>query len=366
MKVLYITPFYSSNLEGKYARFHDIVEEIKSKDDIEYDVLYFYTRDESNQKVVKVNSKNSFFKKVYKRSPNYDIVHIVTTGSVSGCLIPSFLIRNKNLVIGPTILGYEPIRYGSRWDLKKMSNLERMKAISDFSIRRFLLSSKSPFSKRLRVVLSLGKYHNRLLEHMGVPREKIVELPPGVNKNVFKPQSSNKRVDPKLKLLYIGEYSQYKGYDLFLKALSKIKDKIDFKAVIIGKGRVDMNKIESYGLANKIVHKNYVPRKDLANYYRECDLYVHPSYDEANPTTMIESLACGTPVLATDGEGFIENKIGENCLFFRRGDPENLDEKIQEFYENRRFYDNQALENHGEYDIKKTSETLISSYEEIL
>ena len=68
----------------------------------------------------------------------------------------------------------------------------------------------------------------------------------------------------------------------------------------------------------------------LPDYYNAADVCVFPSYYESFGLVPLESLACGTPVVATD-VGDLRNIIrqGETGFVVKDADPQNLAEKIE-------------------------------------
>ena len=77
---------------------------------------------------------------------------------------------------------------------------------------------------------------------------------------------------------------------------------------------------------------------NVEEYLKASDLSVLMSTNaEGFPNVVLESLACGTPVLANDGGGIRELLInGENGYFISQGDNENLVEKIGYLYNNKK------------------------------
>jgi glycosyltransferase involved in cell wall biosynthesis len=76
-------------------------------------------------------------------------------------------------------------------------------------------------------------------------------------------------------------------------------------------------------------HVTYVPyqsdQRALARYYRSADVYLHAAHADTFPTSVLEALACGTPVVATAVGGIPEQvRDGETGLLTPRGSPDAM------------------------------------------
>ena len=365
LRVLYITPLYSEGDEGRLARFHDLLTAVDERGEIDYDILNLTTRNSNDEEdnIQRTQSYRSFLRDVYTKSPEYDIVQIVSSGSVVAGWLPTAIVRNSNVAIGPTILGYESVRPGPRYDLREIPWQQRIKYTVDNTMRRVLLSGASPVSRRFEAVYALGEYHKELLENMGVPTRKITIIPPGVNTRVFSPEGDRYETGTDLTLLYVGPYSRHKGYDVFIEALERLPEGLDVHAVVAGD---DSPRDVPASLRDDVTFLRYRPRSSLAKLYRGCDLYVQPSHDEVVPTTMVEALACGTPVVATDRLGFSECKRGDNCLLFQRSDPTALADTIEQYAADRARYDESAMAHATAYDIGHAYNSVRESYADMI
>lgn len=97
---------------------------------------------------------------------------------------------------------------------------------------------------------------------------------------------------------YIGRLSEEKGINNFLKAVEKLQ--VNYKIIIIGKGPCQKD-IEKYIYDNKLINielLEWISYEELPDYINKLKLIVIPSYTEGLPNILIESMACGTPVLA--------------------------------------------------------------------
>jgi glycosyltransferase involved in cell wall biosynthesis len=119
-------------------------------------------------------------------------------------------------------------------------------------------------------------------------------------------------------LLYVGDISEHKGFPEFITAVQQLDREVT--VTVIGAGSADGTAAERLPY---VTVEGFVDRANLPEYYRRADLYVMPSIDEAGPNTIIEALACGTPVVATDKIGVNEFPPADASVLFwpREADP---------------------------------------------
>ena len=100
----------------------------------------------------------------------------------------------------------------------------------------------------------------------------------------------------------------YKGFDLLLEALQHLRDK---EILICLFGKINQDARSAIKLPN--VSFGYVSdEKYLSAIYSAADVFVAPSRQEAFGKTLVESLACGTPVVCFDATGpkdIIDHKL---------------------------------------------------------
>lgn len=135
-------------------------------------------------------------------------------------------------------------------------------------------------------------------------RFRQVHIPNGINLDIFKKINQTAArtlldipLDKKV-LLFIADsvHNKRKGFQLLLETLGLIHDK-DLLLVIVGKGEVGNTSIP----VKKI---NFIlDDRLLAAIYSAADLCVVPSLEDNLPNTILESMACETPVLGFDTGG---------------------------------------------------------------
>jgi glycosyltransferase involved in cell wall biosynthesis len=153
------------------------------------------------------------------------------------------------------------------------------------------------------------------LDDLGVPREP--------------------RRDPPWRLLFVGRVQREKGIDDLIDAAKLLVErgcKLSV-SVVGGPGGVGdeperlRRKIRDLGLEGVVVlHGMVSQRTRLAEFYREADLFVLPTfYPEGFPRVLYEAMSYGVPALTTFVGGIPSLMVdGENCLRIEVEDPEQL------------------------------------------
>ena len=146
-------------------------------------------------------------------------------------------------------------------------------------------------------------------------------IPNPIDLSVFKynkKQSKNIRSKlglPRNKKIFLfvahgGVENEYKGFNILKDVFSKMKgtENTPYLLVIGGREKHDLDSIGLSGESLGVV----VDEALLAEYYAASDFYIIPSVQENLPLTIIESLGCGTPVIAFNVGGIpemLEHKI---------------------------------------------------------
>jgi glycosyltransferase involved in cell wall biosynthesis len=111
------------------------------------------------------------------------------------------------------------------------------------------------------------------------------------------------------RLLAAGRMTAQKGFDLLIKAMKLIVAEVaDAHLIILGDGpqRDDLLRlVETTGLSNNVTLGGY--QKNAYPYYHQADLFILSSRYEGLPNVVLESLACGTPVVAFDCPGSLKD-----------------------------------------------------------
>jgi glycosyltransferase involved in cell wall biosynthesis len=152
------------------------------------------------------------------------------------------------------------------------------------------------------------------LEELGVAREKIHLVRNGVDKGVFAPRGAKEKADARRALgvdpaaevvLYVGRLETGKGMAELLAAIPAVRARVERAVfVVLGDGewseRVAKAAAEAGGA---IVAPGTRPLKEVAAWLAACDVLTLPSWMEGTPNVVLEALASGRPVVATNVGG---------------------------------------------------------------
>ncbi len=161
-------------------------------------------------------------------------------------------------------------------------------------------------------VVSLSRYEKEdMVRLYGADPNKIRVIPGGVDLDMFKPMDMVKaRKQLGLKdtnlVLYVGRIERLKGIDILIDALAKMDDRADTRLLIIGGNPVKDNELlrlrkmtQRLNMEHRISFLGTIPQDRLPEYYSAANICVLPSYYESFGLVALESMACGTPVIAS-------------------------------------------------------------------
>ena len=179
-------------------------------------------------------------------------------------------------------------------------------------------------------VICVSQALKKSLMEYGVAEEKLVVLPNGVDETVF--HREHKPTTHQDYLLSVGNLVPLKGHDIALRALSSLPDK---KLIIIGQGPEEKalkQLARDLAIFDRVIFLGHVPQRDLARYYVHADAVLLMSSMEGMPNVILESLACGTPVIATSVGGIPEIVDDSKGILLKERSPEALARALADFY----------------------------------
>ena len=151
-------------------------------------------------------------------------------------------------------------------------------------------------------VIIFGEAQREILVGLGVPREVIHVLPNGVDIDRYTPGVSGKRAEFGAERLfsYVGRLDPEKNVDVLLSAFLDAGPPDSARLVVVG-GGVDRRRLERRRPDPRIVFTGVVTdEQERIDILRASDAFMLPSSVEGLSLAMLEAMACGAAVVATD------------------------------------------------------------------
>lgn len=191
------------------------------------------------------------------------------------------------------------------------------------------VKNKKELVEAVKGVISVSSENKRKCIVYGLAKEKdIVVLPNCVDDTLFYPADGTelrKKLgvgDRDFFILFIGGFITRKGPDRLSQAIDRISDS-SIKVAFIGKPMAGDSVIPS---CNGIVFLGPLEHDLLPEYFNAADVFVLPTQKEGCSNAIVESLACGTPVISAN-RPFNADILNENNSIMV--DPDSVDEIIE-------------------------------------
>jgi glycosyltransferase involved in cell wall biosynthesis len=182
-------------------------------------------------------------------------------------------------------------------------------------------------------------------------KTKVYYLPGiGINLDSFNSYKYISKVNfknsDKMVLCSVGQLSKRKNHKVVLKALSILKDiRIDYFIVGLGENFKFLKKlISKYNLSDHVKLLGF--RSDIKEILLSCDLFVFPSFQEGLPVALMEAMAIGLPIIASQIRGntdLIESEV--NGFLFNPRNYKQLSKIIRYSYDNKYILEKFSVNN---------------------
>lgn len=162
----------------------------------------------------------------------------------------------------------------------------------------------------------------------GVPEDRIVVIPNGINQNVFErlPKVSPESTKSQIVIGFTGFINPWHRLDLALEAIAQHRDR-DVRLICVGDGTILPQlkaKAQQLGIADKVEFTGLVTRDKIFDYVAQFDITLQPDVTAyASPLKLFEYLAVGSLVIAPRTRNILEILSDENALLF---EPKNVDD----------------------------------------
>ncbi len=179
----------------------------------------------------------------------------------------------------------------------------------------------------------------------GVDFDKVQVIPNGIDPELFKPSGEKYNIDSKknFKFLFVGGTIFRKGIDVLIEAYVKAFTADDDVCLVLKdmggdsfyKGQTAKQQImelQKNPHAPEIIYiDSYLKEEEMTNLYRACDVFVCPYRGEGFSLPTLEAMACGLPVIVTEGgatDDFVSDSFGWKIKAEKRSIGHSIDGHI--------------------------------------
>jgi glycosyltransferase involved in cell wall biosynthesis len=271
---------FSTKSSGIRSYVHNLVEQLKKHPEISIDII---TGSSNSKTPLRAELFTPYWLShqvtPYLTQTKPDLVHFTKAAVPNNLLIPSIV----------TIYDVIPLLLP-----ETQSPLRRI---------YWPKTLKSATSNANHIITISQQSKKDIIEKLHVSADKITVIPLAIDTNHFKPTENKPTNNPYI--LFVGTWDARKNIKLLIDAFSSIADQIPHKLIIAGKpahkddGSRDHAASSSY--ASRIEFKENVPYSELPGLYANADLFIFPSAYEGWGFPPQEAMACGTPVIVSDG-----------------------------------------------------------------
>lgn len=206
----------------------------------------------------------------------------------------------------------------------------------------------------------------RIYPHIDASKIEVVYL-----SHSIKPTDKATLSLPKNYILFVGNRTIYKNFIFFLKSVAPIlKANPDLHVVCAGGNKFnaeELQLIKELDVSAQMIQQNFEDH-ELATYYTNAKCFVFASAYEGFGIPVLESMACGCPVVLANHSSFPE-VAGDAGVYFELDNAEDLKNKVSELVSNealRAAYAQKGLEQVQKFSWKKTAENCLKVYEKAI
>ena len=222
-----------------------------------------------------------------------------------------------------------------------------------------------------QIIIDINVESENLIHQFGLTNYKHKISFGGAGPVDTKSFNIKKKLEDRKNLIgYFGRHTPEKGVMNFAKAIPLIlKERGDLEFLIGGGGPLfdEMkHELKDNGSYDKVTFTGWVPREKLPDYYNEMKLIVVPSYTETIPTVIMETMACGTPIVAAPAVAIPDLiKDGENGFLMEDNSPGSIAKNVIRALDDPRL-DEIVKSAHDLINREYTYEVTVENYRKLL
>ena len=292
------------------------------------------------------------------RETNVDLLHCTSNTAPMHCKVPLILTLHDIIFLEPRDKRNRSLYQNMGWFYRRMV------------VPRIL--------KKCKRIITVSKFEqNNIINRLGLPRKKVAMIYNGFNEE-FKPiidlNDTYKKYIPETDYFFhFANTDPRKNTERILIAYSNYIHQSHKKRRLLLTGinenqlksLLTINKIEH--ISNRIVLTGYIPGTDLVFIYNNAFALLFASLREGFGIPILESMACGTPVVTSNTSSMPEI-AGEDAILVNPESADEICEQLLRLENDKDFYEQQVkigLQRSTLFSWRNTAEQLLELYETV-
>ena len=333
MKILLDPQIFNAHKYGGISRYYtEIFSSLSKKKDLQINIpLYFTNNVYFNESILvsKKQKRYSFFLNFLSKV-GISIRKITKKRNNRGAL-KGMVSQDYDLFI-PTYYNPYFLEYiGAKpfvltvYDMIHEQFPQYFEAYDNTVNEKLLLMEKA--TKIIAVSQNTKKDIIKIYPHIDASKIEVI-----YHGNSIKVNAGAKPNLPSNYILFVGVRANYKNFTFFVHAITELlKNDSSLHVVCAGGGKFnneEISLIKSLGFENQILHKTF-EENELGTFYQKAKCFVFPSMYEGFGIPVLESMACGCPIVLAKHSSFPE-VAGDAGFYFDLNSSEDLKNKINQ------------------------------------
>lgn len=275
---------------------------------------------QSKKDLLEYSWKAYFFSKRLIKNQRYDFIHAffgIPCGYIAMKLSLPYIVSLR----GSDVPGHNP----------------------KFNKIYFLLSPllKKIWEKARFIVANSEDLKNTALKFYSEARIDVI--PNGVDWDGFRPNPARRRNNI-FRVLYVGRFHKIKGINYLIDAFKQFaQERNDVELVLVGEGPLYAGVKKENSSFKKIRILGRKEQSELIKIYQRSDVFVLPSLNEGMSNTLLEAMACGLAVIATNTGGAKE-LLGRDGIIMKKENSQEIFQGLEKLYSNRELLRNMKIQ----------------------
>lgn len=367
MKVLYDHQIFTNQIYGGISRyFFELMQNFKNGNKIKYELSLKYSNNYYLKKLNNLSYKT--FLEYYSFRGKYRLLNILNK-KVS----KEYISKGDYDIFHPTY--YDP--YFLDYLGRKPFVLTIYDMIHEiypemFSSKGKTLERKKNLAQKATKIIAISENTKKgIIKFLGIGENKIEVIYLGNSFNIYKDDKTINIMTPEKYILFVGSRRGYKNFELFIEAISPLlNNDVKLNVVCVGGGKfndMEIEKLKNLKIKDKVFY--YSGNDNVLVYlYQKAVAFVFPSLYEGFGIPLLESFACGCPVICSRTSSLPE-VAGDAAMYFDPKSKVSVLSSIQKvIYDNnlRSQLINKGYQRVKEFTWEKTAKKTKKLYEDIL